>query len=90
MAQFRPNFVYNYRPLKYSFKGPTMAKKPLTRTAKKKEPDAVETSMTIEEQTRAFLASGGSVEQVNIGVSGQVGIAGPKHITLGNNRSQSK
>ncbi|MEY8205642.1 MAG: hypothetical protein RPR40_11295 [Bermanella sp.] len=63
-----------------------MAKK-LTRTAKKKEPDAVETSLSIEQQTAAFLASGGKVEQVNTGVSGQVGIAGPKHITLGNRPS---
>ncbi len=63
-----------------------MAKK-LTRTAKKKEPDAVETSLSIEQQTAAFLAAGGQVEQVNTGVSGQVGIAGPKHITLGNRPS---
>ena len=63
-----------------------MAKK-LTRTAKKKEPDAVETSLSIEQQTAAFLASGGQVEQVNTGVSGQVGIAGPKHISLGNRPS---
>ncbi len=63
-----------------------MAKKALTRTAKKKEPDAVETSLTIEEQTRAFLQAGGAVEQVNTGVSGQVGIAGPKHISLGNKK----
>lgn len=60
-----------------------MAKKPTTRTAKKKEPNAVETSMSIEEQTQAFLAAGGSIEKINTGVSGQVGIAGPKHITLG-------
>ena len=63
-----------------------MAKKALTRTAKKKEPDAVETSMSIEEQTQAFLRSGGSVEQVNTGVSGQIGIAGPRHISLGNKK----
>ncbi len=63
-----------------------MAKKALTRTAKKKEPDAVETSMSIEEQTKAFLQSGGQVEQVNTGVSGQIGIAGPRHISLGNKK----
>ena len=63
-----------------------MAKK-LTRTAKKKEPDAVETSVSIEQQTAAFLAAGGQVDQVKTGVSGQIGIAGPKHITLGNRTS---
>jgi hypothetical protein len=62
-----------------------MAGKAKTRTSgKKKAPAAIETSQTIEEQTKAFLASGGAVEHINTGVSGQVSMAGPRHITLGN------
>lgn len=41
--------------------------------AKKKQPAAVETSASIEEQTAAFLASGGKIEQVQSGISGQQG-----------------
>ena len=55
-----------------------MASKP------KKQPAATETSQSIEEQTKAFLESGGKIEQINTGVSGQQSMAGPKHITLGN------
>jgi len=55
-----------------------MASKP------KKQPAASETSKSIEEQTKAFLASGGKIEEINTGVSGQQSISGPKHITLGN------
>lgn len=60
-----------------------MPAKPKTRTAKKKAPAAVETSMSIEEQTQAFLKAGGKIEQIGSGVSGQQSLAGPKHITLG-------
>jgi len=64
---------------------PAAKKKPaMTRVAKKKVPDAVETSLSIEEQTAAFLKKGGSIQEITTGVSGQVGIAGPKHISLGN------
>ena len=62
-----------------------MAAKPKTAAAKKKQPAAVETSQSIEDQTKAFLESGGAVEHINSGVSGQQSMAGPKHITLGNN-----
>lgn len=61
-----------------------MAGKPKTQVGKKKAPAATETSMSIEEQTAAFLQSGGAIEHVNSGVSGQQSVAGPKHITLGN------
>jgi hypothetical protein len=61
-----------------------MALKPKTAPAKKKQPAASETSQSIEDQTRAFLESGGQIEKINSGVSGQQSIAGPKHITLGN------
>ena len=60
-----------------------MATKPLTRTVKKKGA-ATETSLSIEEQTKAFLEAGGKVEQVNSGVSGQPSMAPPKPFTLGN------
>jgi hypothetical protein len=61
-----------------------MAAKP-TRTAnKKKAAAATESSLSIEEQTKAFLNSGGEIEQINSGVSGQQSMAGPKHIRLGN------
>ena len=62
----------------------TTAKPAMRRVAKKKVPDAVETSLSIEEQTAAFLKKGGNIQEINTGVSGQVGIAGPKHISLGN------
>ena len=58
--------------------------KPTTTTGKKKQPAATETSTSIEEQTKAFLAAGGKVDQISSGVSGQQSMAGPKHITLGN------
>ena len=53
-----------------------MAGKPKA-ASKKKQPAAMETSQTIEEQTQAFLSSGGKIEQINSGVSGQgLGIRG--------------
>ncbi len=59
-----------------------MAAKPTRAAAKKKPPAAAETSLSIEEQTKAFLKAGGAIEQINSGVSGQQSMAGPKHITL--------
>lgn len=41
-----------------------------------------ETSETIAEQTASFLKTGGKVEQVPRGISGQVGTTGKKHITI--------
>lgn len=48
---------------------------------------ATETSQSIAEQTRKFLASGGTVTKINIGVSGQPLFSNApsttkKHITL--------
>jgi hypothetical protein len=63
---------------------PGRVKKPTRAAAKKKQPASVETSQSIEEQTKAFLAQGGQVEAVQIGMSGQQNLTGPKHITLGN------
>jgi hypothetical protein len=49
----------------------TMATKPLRAAGKKKQPAAVETSSSIENQVQAFLKSGGKIEKINSGVSGQ-------------------
>ena len=61
-----------------------MARKPTRAAAKKKQPAAVETSESIEEQTRLFLESGNKIEVIKTGVSGQVSMAANKHIKLGN------
>jgi len=49
-----------------------MARK-TTRSAAKKQPAAVQTSASIEEQTKEFLASGQKIQYINRGVSGQQG-----------------
>jgi hypothetical protein len=41
-----------------------------------------ETSASIAEQTAAFLKSGGKIEEVPRGVSGQTSMAARKHITI--------
>ncbi len=65
-----------------------MAKKS-TSAAKRKQPNALETSESIEAQVQAFLASGGEIQQVPKGVSGQTNTSGPKHITLGNKKPRA-
>ena len=50
----------------------------------KKKEAAVETALSIEEQTRAFLESGGKVETVDAGISGQPSMAAPKQFTIDN------
>ena len=53
-------------------------------TIKKVDQEIVGTdSNSIEEQTAAFLASGGKIQEIPSGVSGQVQTSGPRHITLG-------
>ncbi len=49
----------------------------------KKNDPARETSESIAEQTARFLASGGKIQEIPRGVSGQVQTSGPRHITLG-------
>ncbi|MFU8764774.1 MAG: hypothetical protein ACNA7T_09635 [Haliea sp.] len=49
------------------------AAKPQRAPAKKKQPAAVETSTSIEEQTRDFLQSGGKIQNIKSGISGQQG-----------------
>jgi hypothetical protein len=46
--------------------------------------------ISIEEQTARFLASGGKVQQIPLGVSGQVATSGPRHITLGKRHLQTQ
>jgi hypothetical protein len=65
------------------------AAKPTRAPAKKKLPPSVETSQSIEEQTRAFFKAGGKIEHINSGVSGQPSMAGNRHISLGNNKAKS-
>lgn len=48
---------------------------------------AQETSASIAEQTARFLASGGKIQEIPTGVSGQVATSGPRHITLGRRRT---
>lgn len=50
-----------------------MAAKPQRAPAKKKQPAAVETSQSIEDQTRDFLQSGGAIQNIQSGISGQQG-----------------
>jgi hypothetical protein len=47
-------------------------------------------SISIQEQTARFLASGGKIQQIPLGVSGQVATSGPRHITLGKRHLQTQ
>lgn len=60
-------------------------------TIKKVEGSSVKEadSMNIEEHTAKFLASGGEIQQIPSGVSGQVQTSGPRHITLGKRHQSS-
>ncbi|MDC0362130.1 hypothetical protein OAN12_03720 [Halioglobus sp.] len=62
-----------------------MARKPTRAPAKKKQPAAVETSESIEAQTRAFLKSGNKIDVIQPGISGQPSLAAKNNIKLGNN-----
>jgi hypothetical protein len=55
-----------------------MANKPLKTVGKKKQPAAVETSSSLDEKVKAFLAAGGEIEQVKSGISGQANMPPPK------------
>ena len=39
-------------------------------------------AQSIEEMTAAFLESGGKIQEIPNGVSGQTSLSGPKHITI--------
>lgn len=58
-----------------------------SKQAQQKANTPLETSASIEEQTKAFLASGGKIESVASGVTGQDNTRGPRHITLGKPRN---
>ena len=45
---------------------------------------------SLEAQTARFLAGGGKVQQIALGVSGQVATTGPRHITLGKRHLQTQ
>lgn len=64
-----------------------MARKPTRAAAKKKQPAAVETSESIEVQTRLFLKQGNKIDVIKSGVSGQPTMAVSKQIKLGNKKS---
>ncbi|MEH6579980.1 MAG: hypothetical protein V7731_23240 [Amphritea sp.] len=51
--------------------------------AKPKKSAATETRQSIAEQTAAFLKSGGQIQEIAQGVTGQEKIAGPRQIVLG-------
>ncbi len=58
------------------------------RKSSSKKQVATTSSPTIEEQTAAFLKSGGKIDMIPSGVSGQTNMAGPKHINLGNKSAE--
>lgn len=64
-----------------------MTRKPTRAAAKKKAPAAVETSESIEEQTRLFLKSGKKIQVIQSGVSGQPSMAANRNIKLGNKKT---
>ena len=66
-----------------------MARKPTRAPAKRKLPAAVETSKSIEEQTREFLNSGNKIDVIKSGISGQPTMAVNRHIKLGNKSAAS-
>jgi N-acetylmuramic acid 6-phosphate (MurNAc-6-P) etherase len=66
-------------------RGSELVKKPAVHeenTMSKKPEKATLTSAAIEEQTAAFLKSGGSVEYVGKGRSGQLSSTGAKQVTV--------
>lgn len=46
-----------------------------------------ETSESLAQQVEAYLESGGKIQEIPQGVSGQVATSGPRHITLGRRKS---
>jgi hypothetical protein len=66
-----------------------MARKPTRAPAKRKLPAAVETSQSIEEQTREFLKSGNKIDVIKSGISGQPTMVVSRHIKLGNKTAVS-
>jgi hypothetical protein len=63
---------------------PTPKPKPTRAPAKKKQPAAVQTSESIAEQTKIYLASGKKIQYIEPGISGQSTTPTKKQISLGN------
>lgn len=59
-----------------------------TRKANKVVEDPQETSESLAQQVEDYLASGGKIQEIPQGVSGQVATTGPRHITLGRRKSE--
>jgi len=57
--------------------------------AKKKQPAATGTSRSIDDQVKSFLESGGTIEQVKSGVSGQESTLSRKQINLNSKPSSN-
>lgn len=66
-----------------------MARKPTRAPAKRKQPAAVETSQSIEEQTKQFLKQGNKIDVIQSGISGQPSMTVNRHIKLGNKTAAS-
>lgn len=64
------------------------AKVATTRKANKVVEDPQETSESLAQQVEDYLASGGQIQEIPQGVSGQVATTGPRHITLGRRKSE--
>ena len=58
-----------------------------TKAADKKKSASVETSESIAAQTALFLESGGKIELIQNGISGQLNTSGKKHISFSKNKS---
>ena len=56
----------------------------MSKAKNKQQPTAAENAISIKAATQAFLESGGKITKIDTGVSGQISMAGPKHISLGN------
>jgi hypothetical protein len=63
---------------------------PAKNTKSKSHNAADDATESLEAQTARFLASGGKIQQIPLGVSGQVATTGPRHITLGKRHLQTQ
>ena len=54
----------------------------MAKKAAKVRTEAEARAQSIEEMTAAFIKSGGEIQQIPNGVSGQTSLSGPKHITI--------
>lgn len=61
----------------------------MARSDKKSNASKQAIPLTIAEETAIFLKAGGKIQQIPTGVSGQVNLAGPKHIKLGNKSNEA-